>query len=697
MNLVWLATLAWAAPKAGTVTLLTSEDARVVAFPRVDAQRIDVGIYGNRVPLDEQLEGRTSMHLKQAWATSIGGGTWFVTLHVDPTTDIAWTHEGGRLVLQLAPDAHPVVVAPEPMRVDELVASPPPRRPAPPIPLTLHPLRGDATTLAMDAVDGFRGMPEVVTPSVQTWAPSLEAIDLYRAAFTDPATGEDVRAQALARAGVAYTDLDLPREAVHYLTRAIEAGKADPATVLALARAEVARGRGDEATHACRLAARQRASEEDVLACFVAVSYMSPELPASEFARALARRTRDPHRLWMAAQRLQADHRHDEALVILERLEEVGTPGMHASLGDARQATGDLDGALLSWRHAQLDRIFRERMTVRIAMAEMVKNGPESFGASIPELLLAPDTGGVASAERHYLLAQIAQVYGDPDLAAEQLNLLWSHHPERAERSDAPERLVATCTWRLGQLAGMERHVDLVTFFGDCWRRQLDGMVVDTRALTAASRSMAALGLADEALALQLRAVEMIRRHGLDDPDGLLWMAELYVRTGRAEEALDTLAFLGKGKVPPALAADVARVEGDARLAVGDPEAAVKAWKRVVTPETQRLRALLAAQDGDCATALPLLDAFDDEDAVLAAARCLLREGDADGAARRVSALEPEAASPADDDVGWLASVARWAGATDEAAPATGVWQALLDEEAANTAWADERGIARFR
>ena len=687
---MWWMAAALAAP--GSFSVVASEEAEIVVFPRVDAQRIDVGIYDNRVPLDEQLQGLSTRYLDQAWATSIGGGTWFVTLHVDPSVDLTWSHRDGRLRFDLAPSAVPVTEAPAAPTLDELLVDPPARRPEAPIPLTLHPLRGDASTLQLRPIDAFRGMPLVVTPHVPTYQSSLAAIDEYRALFTDPQASDDVRSAALARAGVTYTNLGLYREAVHYLTRAIESGKADAPVAFALARAEVARGRPLDALSACRYAARLRAQDEDVLACMVGISYIEPSLPASELSRALAQATRDPHRLLMAAQRLQADHRHDEALVLLERLAELDEPRVWASLGDALQATGDLPGAVDAWRAASRDRALRPTVDVRMRMAEWIAEGPSEFARAIPELLVLGDEGGEGSAESHYLLAQIAQVYGDPDLAAEQLNLLWAYHPDRALGSDVPERLVATCEFRIRQLEDQDRHVDLVSFFELCWRDELDGMVVEPSALSASSRSLAALGLADEALELQLRAVAMSTRVGTDDVGQLAWLAELYVQTERAREGLETLRFARQLEgATPELALQMAVTEGDAHLALGDETAAAKAWSRRDAPATLRRRALLAASQGNCASALPLLRQYPSDEATLAAARCLLRAGDARGASALIEALETDD-SEAEADGGWLASVAAYAGVDGEGEP-TGLWAQLLAEESESVRWAAERDL----
>ena len=684
---LWLSTAL--ALDAGVIRLTASPEADVVVFPRVDARRIDLGIYDNRVPLDEQLDGFGTRYLDAAWATSIGGGTWFVTLHVDEGIDLSVVRTADHVRLRLAPGQGEVVPTPAAPSLATLLDAPPPRRPDEPVPLTLHPMRGDASTLLIDPIDAFRFMPKVVTPHVATYRSSLAAIDTYREVLIGTDQGE-VRAAALARIGVAMSNLDLHRDALYYLEQALEGGRDDAPVALMAARSHVALGQTEEALSLCRYAARRSAREQDVLACLAGVALLDADLPASELGRALARSSAHPHRRLMAAQLLAADHRHHEAQEILEGLLEFGGPEVFAAYGDALQSTGDLPGALDAWRAAARSRELQPRMTLRMRMAEWVLEGPSSFPRAIPELLAISDGAGLVAAEAHYLLAQIAQVYGDADIAAEQLNLLWNHHPGLAMRSDVPERLVATCTFRLRQLGAQERHVDLVAFYELCWRDELDAMVVEPGPLQAASRSLAHLGLTDDALAEQLRAMAMLSRVDREDPGALAWLAELYQRTERHREALETVRFVRQlDEVAPALDEPLALVEGDALMALGQADEAMAAWKKAASPRADRRRGLHLAEQGDCDGALALLRSLDGDDVSLAVARCLLRAGDVGGAAERLGRVDDDDA-PAREDADWLASLAAIEGA--ETKP-SGVWERLLAEEAASEAWRASRGV----
>ncbi len=721
---VWVGFLLASAPalaqsSGGYVELTVSPDTEVVRFPRVEPGRIDLALYGNRVELDHQLEGRTTKHLRQAWATTVGGGTWFVTLHVDdPEVELSYTLEEGQLQVVLAPGA-PKLEAPYPSLPDlgMLLDDPPPRQPAPPPPLTLHPLLGDASTVRMDAEDAFIGMPRVRTMEVATYRSSMAAIDAYRQMWMD-AEDVDVRAAALSRIAVAYANLDMHRDALHYFHRALDMGRNDPELVLAMARTQVALGRAGEARSSCRYAARRGGDDDDVLACLGGVALLDGHPSPTHVGRALAASTRDPHRRLLAAQLLQSDHRHDEALPILERLAEDGGPGVAASLGDARFAAGDLVGAVEAWQQGARGRRNREVALLRVRMAEILAEGPSAFPAAVPMLLSRSDEGGAVAAEAHYLLAQIGSIHVDPDMVAEQLNQLWDESGERALASDVPERLVATCATRMRYL--QDRPVEALDFFARCWRRELDGLVTDPESLEVASRSMAALGLPDDALKLQLRATTLRTRAGDDDLKALAWLAELHLRTGRPAEALETLAYvkglaahdeaLKRNEVADQrLVVQMALTEGQARADRGDAEGALKAWSAPAArlPGGEELavrRGLLLASMDRCREALPLLD--DRTEARLARARCLLALGRPEEArdAVRILASGDDVDAAVRQDAAWLDGAGGFAvGATPDPGDAAevggeddgnidAIWAALADEEARARAFEEKRG-----
>jgi len=709
--------VAFAESPPGIVELTVSPETEVVRFPRVEPARIDLALYGNRVELDRQLEGRSTFHLRQAWASTVGGGTWFVTLHVDdPQVDLGWSLEEGRLRLTLAP-GEPALQAPYPSLVEPalLLDDPPPRRPAATPPLTLHPFLGDASTMRMTPEQAFRGMPRVRTVEVATYSSSMAAIDAYREmwATTDAV---DVRGAALSRMAVAYANLDLDREALHYFHRALDMGRDDPELALAMAKTQVAMGRAGEARSSCRYAARRGADDDDVLACLGGAALLDGHPSPSHVGRALLASTADGHRRLLAAQLLQSDHRHDEALPILERLAEQGSPAVAASLGDARFATGDLRGAVEAWEGAARSRRYRNLAVLRVRMAEMLAEGPGSFPSAVPMLLERSDRGGAVGDEAHYLLAQIGAIHIDPDLVSEQLNQLWDESPERALASDVPERLVSTCATRMRYLR--DRPVDALDFFARCWRSELDGLVTDPESLEVASRSMAALGLPDDALTLQLRATTLRTRGGEDDPAALAWLGELHLRTGRPEDALETVAYVREldtyeegrragTEESQRLEVQLALSEGQAHLDLERPEKALRAWARPASTlpgagELAVRRGWLLAGLGRCDEALPLLD--DRTESRLARARCLLALGRPAEAREAVAELadDTEVAPAVREDASWLSGVGGFAAGEGPPDPTVdeggepgrdvdAIWAALAEEEARARAFEEKR------
>ena len=305
------------------------------------------------------------------------------------------------------------------------------------------------------------------------------------------------------------------------------------------------------------------------------------------------------------------------------------------------------------------------------------------------------DRGGPVAAEAHYLLAQIGALHVEPDLVAEQLNQLWDESPGRTLRSDVPERLVSMCATRMRNLA--DRPVDALDFFARCWRRDLDDIVTDTASLEVASRSMAALGLPEDALRLQLRATNLQTRAGEDDPFALAWLAELHVGTGRPDEALETIGYI-RGLKDTAkedearLAVRVARIEGEALEALGRLEEAEKAYG-APKQDAAGSRALAARRGqllgrmGRCEEALPLLD--DTTESKLSRARCLLTLGRPSEAKDAVADLvkDEESTSDVREDASWLASAGAYAAeqeADEEESPrdVDAIWSALAEEEA---------------
>ncbi|HHO51042.1 MAG TPA: hypothetical protein ENK18_09275, partial [Deltaproteobacteria bacterium] len=290
-------------------------------------------------------------------------------------------------------------------------------------------------------------------------------------------------------------------------------------------------------------------------------------------------------------------------------------------------------------------------------MAEMLEDGPSEWASRIPLLLEATDRDDPAAAEAHYLLAQLAETYGDPELAAEHLNLLWDRFPDQARRSDVPERLVDVCRQRLEMLDREGRTADHVAFFTACWRPELDLLSADPELLQRTATLLAELGLPAEGLALQLRAIAVHTRLGHDDPAALAALTRLYVQTGRSTEALQTLDYTEA--LPQRLpVVEFLVAEAEARHALGDTAGALRAWSLAEAegaPAARRAQGMIQAEQGRCREAALLLQDAGDDEARLTRGRCLLALG-RDQEAREI--LPTEGPDPfVLQDASWLLGV----------------------------------------
>ena len=610
------------APAEGIIGFRTSPDAELVVYPRVDPLRIDIMMRKNRVPLDRQLEGLTAQYIEDIVVESIGGGTWFLTLHVSaPEISVTPTATPGRMVLRLAPGTPEVVQSGTPPTVSDLLDNRIVRRPAAPVRLGLTPLRGEASTMRVRPWQVLQSLPtwrNAPVPSVPT--SGWPAIESYRATLTQ-SRDEPIRTAARYRLGMEYLGIGWYREAAFYLEEVLssEADFDVPAVALAAARAHLVLERTTRTRQLCKLASEAGANDVAVLVCVGTAALQDGRPAPTETARAILDQSRVPEHRLLAAQLLMADHRYAEARLVLEALGYGSDdPWVHASLGDARFMTSDIEGARLAWGFATTrNTLLRRRLVLRMRMAEMVEDGFSEWPGRIPDLLLQTDEEGPVAAEAHYLLAQIAETYGDPELAAEHLNRLWDRFPEYARRSDVPERLIDVCNQRLAMLDRQAQHARQVGFFATCWRRELDTMSSDPAALQRTAALLLDLGLRPEALALQLRAMAVFNRLGQEDTDALAALTRMYVATGLPREALDTIEYAEAIAAATLPAQAFLTAEAQARYELGDVEGALSAWSLAEgegIPGATRARGMIFAERGQCADAERLLrDSGDDE------------------------------------------------------------------------------------
>ncbi len=549
-------------PDAGRVRLQLSPGAEVQQVPRVQPGRIELVIRGNRQDLEAQLEGVRVRFLEEADAWSVGGGTWLMEFQV-ARADVVLTVER-----EEATDAALLSFKPGvPETVPPPAAAPPlaallrgdlARNPAQHPALALHPLDGDAA-LAMD--------PTSYTLSAPIWQPELPnsweatllknhayetgyTVDRYRHVLTDTLNPE-LEAYAFYRLGRAHLALELPREAAYYMNRVAGTDVEWPGPEVQLARAQamLANGRWDEARERCADAAAAGAREAEVLECLGVVSLATAAPAPSETARALARATGRPEALLLAGELLQKDHRHREALPLLQEAVDLLPEGaMHTmaliNVGDAFLATRQFEQAREAWRDAGLDRDAARVTALRQRTRQLVEEGAETWLANLPDLYRVKDRPDRAGAEALFLLAQIATTFDDLAAGVEHLTALADKHRELGRRPEVGGWLWELLDQRLKQLAGQERHLELASFYRDNYKPWLQPMVRDTASMEAVARAYEAMGLAEAALDVQREVFAVHTRLELDDAAALVDLARLYVLTDRPAEALRTLEYL---------------------------------------------------------------------------------------------------------------------------------------------------------
>lgn len=692
----------------GAIELQTTTGATVEVFPRVDPQTIEMVVYDNQKPLDLQLDAQRTEHIVDAWAMTVGSGTWFVTLYVtSPQIEARVAKEDGGFVVSTRELGRPVSLESAPVpTVDALLADEVPRRPARPPRMPLRPLQGDAWMPRLD--------PRIVRLPFEPWTPSIKGlgeeaslsrIDRLRKRLVqteDPWS----RAVLMQHLALDHQALGLHREARTYFDEVGRQRVDTPTATVRLHQADaaLATGRWESARSRCQEAHRAGAEASATLACIGSVALATGSPAPTPTARALLAADDSQEARLIAAQLLVVDNRFDEALPLLR---DGDWPAelqswRNATLGDAALSLGDAETAREAWRDVDTRGELGEIARQRARLVRLSSQPPSTWAEALPGLARDIDKGGETAAEAHYLAAQIGRTYDETGLAAEHLTALLDHFPERSARSDVPQRLLSVCTRRLAQLHRVERFADEAAFYDDCWREPLNAILLDPTALSDVAVAYEILGLWDPALSVQRDVVAALTRDDREDVEELVQLARLYVRVDRTREALETVAYAervrGAAASQPAL--DV--VAGEAHLALGELEPALKRWKRASTDprwggEARIRRALALAEAGRCPEAVPILSERESppggripspvslEEGQLAIARCLLIEQEPERAlALSTGIVEAEPGSEWAGQARWLASLSL---ADDPDLPLPegpaapeGVWAAVIAE-----------------
>ncbi len=670
--MLFLAT-AWAAN--GVVILKPTPGATVSVFPQTDPQRVEWAVYGNNELLNEQLGGLVE-NVVDTGAQSVGNGTWVVTAWLEEGVtargNYQWEREYLVLLVELGePDLLPVQDAPS---VEELLAGEV-EQPTVPSVAALHPLQGLASTANIDPTKWTFASTPWPAPDAPDGEISWEQVDLLRKILTE-ADSRSARTAALYRLGQLHAALGYPREASYYFDRARNSGAPLQDVALDQANARFGSGAFEEARPLCQDAFSGGAPDKEVLECLGLLSLATGSPAPAPTGRALVRASGQPETLLLAAQLLQVDGYHREALPLLEAIVEARSTvreAAWASLGDARLYLGDHDGARNAWRWAssgELGKVTWLRQRTLMIMTQ----GPAAWPGEMPDFYVRSDDTGPVGADALYLLAQMTETLGDLDAAAEHYHELLRRYPERSLKTDVGQRHWRVVSQRMEDLQRQDRALELAAFYEDTWDPSLVEIIEDPTPMAWVAQAYETLGLPDRALDVQRDLFAVNMRLDRKDPDNLLHLAQLYERTDHCSDALETLDWMRRSGIPTELQGAVHLLEGDCHAGLGEEAQAMSSWRQAAqSPELRKTAtarmALADAEAGRCTTAIPALQGLaasrpeppevEEGRVHLALAVCLDEQGDLEATAQAAK----QAAGRLDDELSrrfamWLADKA---------------------------------------
>lgn len=626
---------AFAAPPTGSLTLQTTPNAQVERMPRTDPFTVQFVVRGNRTELHQQLERARARWLDQGHAVAVGGGTWLVNLDVssqEVTAQAEPIHGGWRFILE---PAETLEVADQEETYDRLGPWPP-RLPLSPPAVLPAPLHGQASTL----------LPEIAYLGDPAWDRedplTLDALEDARWEMLGEG-GAAAEPEHVLDVGAGYLDLGLFREARYYLGQAIhsphlpDASRAKAAQMSAIAHLKL--GAPREASASCRKGYELGADEAETLRCLARVELIAGGGNPTAIARSWATEHLDAAGHALVGGLYFADHRYEKAIPHLEAAAHQGSGAVAALLGDAYWLTGEEKRGAAQWSQAVLlDPNMAARITAREGLAEMKRLGAPAWSRIVVPLERATRHDPAAAGDAHFGISRVLAATGDLAGASEHLWAVWEAVPEATIRSDVPDRLLAACAGRIRYLGDRGRWLDTIRVYEACWRPELDRLAANNEPLRRVATAYDHLGLPEKGLVVLRRALAASLQERRTEDDELIHLAHLYVRTGKSEEALETLHHLLRPQPHSWLA------EGRARRQVGDLVGARRAFLQASTelPIGAVEAALIDAASGRCARALPplkraptpILDPFSGpaadkaSEVTLATARCLASEGD---------------------------------------------------------------------
>lgn len=711
------------APGTGYFAVEVSPGTRIVEYPRNQPTIAQIALYGNNVPLTQQLKTVNTRWIADTQVWSVGDGAWFLTFYLDDTdVEINWSQQDELTIFTLAkgkPKPPPVKL--EVLDGYTLATESPERLPLLPPSTLLHPFHGDGLTIKVD--------PKQFSLSFRPWRPPTSKHPLAKLAEAPPINWEAVegyrtilgetrsltmRSLAYYLLGIAHYNLGLPRESTYYLGEALKTkgNWPKPTVYLAHAQASMAAGRWALAKDSCTKAIEYGAEPVLGLECLTIVALETGSPSPSHVATSLLSESDAPIHAVLAANLFLIDGQHLRAFETLDPIiEDLPRFGYHwtriawANHGDALLGMGQLLKAQHSFGRAGHTGELGELARSRRRLIQILIDGPQTWGARIPDLLQrAEQDGPLVHAENYFLMAQIAKLYDDPTLAMEYLRKINRHHTKRAEKADIGQMMIDICRNRLEQLHGHGRLADEAAFFQECWQPDLDRAIEDTSHMRRVVQTYEDLGLYNKAMLLQIRvlAIQTALKNVL--PSEIAHLAHLYAETGRPEETFKTTDFIrelpnGKRIEPRLRLIEARSIYRDGALE--DAETAyLKAAQLPTARDEARLRlALVHADQRRCEEALPVLqtaianptkwpvESVGPEHIYLTTARCLVDSGSYGTAEvaiedlREKYPLRSEAMKESTEYLDIVSSMLSSGAHEKPIENVEGIWKKLVDEE----------------
>lgn len=713
--LTLLATIATAAP----LELHLNPGSRVEVLPALVEGRADVVVYGNRADLREQVSNVLDTGVTRARLADMLGHAMLTVELADPGTIIRATQAGDVWQLHVVPRPFGSVAGYGPVDLAGALAGELSPGTCSAVPLPLSPLAASDSAWG-EAALGF--VPELplwseAEPSVSGWREIDDTRALARRKGADLERGDY-------RLGALHRDLGLSREAAYYFARAAERGgpHADAAWFQA-AKAQLSVRQWDAAAQSARAAAAAGGAPEYTVLVLGVREWATGGPNQAAYGRVLAATAPDADAQLIAGALLAEGDCAAEAQAPLERalatIEGTRRPITQMFLAEATLRAGDLDGATRAYAaidDGTLDLDTRRQLRTRTLLLALLRGAAATWGAQVPELTRDAAVPGAAGLDSLYVMAQVHGVLGDQKASIDAYADLLRRQPRLAQGRVGRE-LVDRWAARSEALLTEERVVEALSLHRGLWTPALAAHVAELGVLRRIARGYASAGLPDRAMELWRTVADEERARGLDGRASVVELLRLYVATGSADDALDAVAWLRREGIDATTRDTVALLEGDAALQTKETARARRAWEGIATRSPLHLAAaarigLLDAAEGDCAKAIPALDAaaaaaplpeVDDEVVHEARFRCMVATGRDPEAASEARTLAGLAASDrAASWQTWRASRLADGSATpppamlaDSAAKAPGIWGALAAEETRHRAFAAAHPPAR--